>query len=232
MKLLAENELIWSWVVANSKMNRERNASGVNSYEQELKFKPEEFLENHLHQTGQVKWLDLCCGQGKALIQTGEWLLNKGLQDKAVLRGIDLVDAFQPIPPHITCLDFEVRSLVDWKSTVQFDLITCIHGLHYIGDKLKVLVSVFECLTSQGLFIANLDLRNILIENNDTEDYLLDIFEKHDVKYNSRTRILACKGPRQIDFALTYKGANDEAGPNYTGQDAVCSVYEVREPCV
>jgi hypothetical protein len=48
-----------------------------------------------------------------------------------------------------------------------------------------------------------------------------------DVQYNRRTRILVCKGPRQIDFSLTYKGANDAAGPNYTGQDAVCSVYSI-----
>jgi len=227
MKLLAENELIWSWVVANSKMNRERNASGVNSYEQELNFRPEEFLEKHIHKYGQVKWLDLCCGQGKALIQTGEWLLNKELQDKAVLTGIDLVDAFQTIPPNITCLDFEVRSLVEWTSTAQFDLITCIHGLHYIGDKIKVLTSAFESLTPEGLFIANLDLSNIHIENKDTEAYLLNCFKKHDIQYDRRSRILECKGRRQIDFSLTYKGANDEAGPNYTGQDAVCSVYKV-----
>ena len=227
MKLLAENELIWSWVVANSKMNRERNASGVNSYEKELKFKPEKFLEQHIHEYGQVKWLDLCCGQGKALIQTAEWLFHKGLQDKATLNGIDLVDAFQPIPPYITSIDFEVRSLVNWSSTIQYDLITCVHGLHYIGDKLKVLTSAFERLTPEGLFIANLDLSNIQIENENTEDILLNCFKKQGVQYNRRTRILECKGSRQIDFSLKYKGANDEVGPNYTGQDAVCSVYEV-----
>lgn len=227
MKLLAENELIWSWVVANSKMNRERNASGVNSYEKELKFRPEEFLEKHIHQNNHVKWLDLCCGQGKALIQTGEWLFSKGLQDKATLKGVDLVDAFQTIPRDITCVDFEVRSLVDWSSIAKFDLITCVHGLHYIGDKLKVLASALESLTPEGLFVANLDLNNIQIENKDTEDYLLSCFKKHGVQYNRRTRILECKGPRQIDFLLTYKGANDEVGPNYTGQDAVCSVYAV-----
>jgi 2-polyprenyl-3-methyl-5-hydroxy-6-metoxy-1,4-benzoquinol methylase len=228
MKLLAENELIWSWVVANSKMNRERNASGVNSYEKELKFRPEELLEKHIHQYGQVKWLDLCCGQGKALIQTSEWLFNKGLQDKATLKGIDLVDEFQPIPPDITCIDFEIRSLVDWSSTAQYDLITCVHGLHYIGDKLKVLASAFERLTPEGVFIANLDLSNIQIENENTESFLLNCFKKHAIQYNRRTRILECKSSRQIDFSLTYKGASDEVGPNYTGQDAVCSVYEVQ----
>jgi len=225
MKLLAEKELIWSWVVANSKMNRERNASGVNSYEKELKFKPSAFLEKHIHQYGHAKWLDLCCGQGKALIQTGEWLFSKGLQHKAALKGIDLVDAFQPIPPDITCVNFEVKSLVDWSSTDQFDLITCVHGLHYIGDKLKVLASAFERLSPEGLFIANLDLNNIQIENKDTEEFLLNCFKKHNIQYNRRTRILECKGSRQIDFSLIYKGANDGVGPNYTGQDAVCSVY-------
>ncbi|MFL5743673.1 MAG: methyltransferase domain-containing protein [Niastella sp.] len=206
MKLLAENELIWSWVVANSKMNRERNASGVNSYEKELKFRPEEFLEKHIQQYGQVKWLDLCCGQGKALIQTGEWLLSKGLQDKATLKGIDLVDAFQTISRDITCVDFEVRSLVDWSSIVQFDLITCVRGLHYIGDKIKVLASVFERLTPEGVFIANLDLSNIQIENIDTEDYLLHCFKKHDVQYNRRTRIWNVKALGRLISHLSIKG--------------------------
>ena len=226
MKLLSENELIWSWVVANSKMNRERNASGVNSYEKELKIKPEVFLENHIHQFGQVKWLDICCGEGKAIIQTAEYLSTKGLQEKAFLKGVDLVKAFQPIPLSITCIDFELKSMVDWSPQEQYDLITCVHGLHYIGDKLKVLKTAFESLSTQGTFIANLDLNNIQLLNGNAETFLKGIFKQNAIQYNSRTRLLTCKGPRRIDFKLTYKGANDEAGPNYTGQDAVCSVYE------
>src|SRR5688572_32852851 len=151
MKLLSENELIWSWVVANSKMNRERNASGVNSYEKELKFKPETFLEDHIQKSGSVKWLDMCCGEGKALIQAAEFLSTKNLQDKAILKGVDLVNSFQPIPPSITCINFEVKSIVDWSAEDQYDLVTCVHGLHYIGDKLKVLRMVLERLTAEGL---------------------------------------------------------------------------------
>lgn len=227
MKLLSENELIWSWVVANSKMNRERKASGVNSYEKELKFKPETFLEDHILQSGSVKWLDICCGQGKALIQAADYLSKKNLQDKATLKGVDLVNSFQPIPPSITCINFEVKSIVDWSEETQYDLITCIHGLHYIGDKLKVLKTVLERLSADGLFVANLDLSNISIANSDTENYLKDIFNKYTIQYNQRTRLLVCKGPRQLDFNVMYKGASDEAGPNYTGQDAVCSMYEL-----
>ncbi len=227
MKLLSENELVWSWVVANSKMNRKRNASGVNSYEKELKIKPEVFLEECINQSGSVKWLDICCGEGKALIQAAEFLESKGLQNNAILNGIDLVDAFQPIPTSITCINFEVKSVVDYTSSEQYDLITSVHGLHYIGDKLKVISVTLERLNELGVFIANIDLANIFFLNGDAEKYLKDIFKKNDVQYNNRTRLLTCKGPRHINFNVTYKGANDEAGPNYTGQDAVCSVYEL-----
>lgn len=226
MKLLSESELVWSWVVANSKMNRKRNASGVNSYEKELKVRPEDFLKECIHRSGNVKWLDVCCGEGKALIQAAEFLAEKGLQDKAILKGIDLVDAFQSIPPTITCVGFEVRSMAHWVSSEQYDLITCVHGLHYIGDKLKVISKLFETLSVRGLFIANLDLNNIHFIHGDAGRYLKNIFKQNDVLYNSRTRLLTCKGSRHIDFNVTYKGANDEAGPNYTGQDAVCSVYD------
>lgn len=228
MKLLSENELVWSWVVANSKMNRKRNASGVNSYEKELKIKPEVFLEECIRRFGSVKWLDICCGEGKALIQAAEHLAAKGLQNKAMLKGIDLVDAFQPIPPSITCIDLEIKSMVDWSTSEQYDLITSVHGIHYIGDKLKVLSAIFERLSEQGLFIANLDLNNFHFLNGDAGTYLKNIFKQNNVQYNSRTRLITCEGWRQINFNVTYKGANDEVGPNYTGQDSVCSVYEVR----
>jgi 2-polyprenyl-3-methyl-5-hydroxy-6-metoxy-1,4-benzoquinol methylase len=227
MKLLSENELVWSWVVANSKMNRKRNASGVNSYEKELKIKPGVFLEEYIRQFGNVTWLDICCGEGKALIQAAEYLATKGLQDKATLKGIDLVAAFQPIPPSITCVDLDVKSIVDWDSTEQYDLITSVHGIHYIGDKLKVLSAILGRLSEEGLFIANLDLNNIHFINGDADKHLKNIFKQNNVQYNSRTRLITCKGPRHLEFNVTYKGANDEVGPNYTGQDSVCSVYEV-----
>lgn len=83
-------------------------------------------------------------------------------------------------------------------------------------------------VSEQGSFIANLDLNNIHFLNDDAEKYLKNIFKQNNVQYNSRTRLLTCTGPRHINFKVTYKGANAEAGPNYTGQDAVCSVYELR----
>lgn len=49
-----------------------------------------------------VKWMDLCCGEANALLQYAAELASKGVQSRALLEGIDLVDQFQPIPSSIT----------------------------------------------------------------------------------------------------------------------------------
>lgn len=229
MKLLTENELIWSPIVANNRMNRKRNASGINSYEKELNFKPEVYLDLRLEQKGHVKWLDLCCGEGNALIQYAHKAAGKAYQEHVTLLGIDLTDQFQPISPIVNCLRFEVGSLVNWSNNDQYDLITCIHGLHYIGDKLKVLFSSLKAIADQGLFMANLDMNNIKIEGDRNGQYLKKLFRENEIEYNGRKKLVICKGPREIRFNLTYMGADDQSGPNYTGQDAVDSHYSITE---
>jgi len=225
MKLLKENELAWSDVVANNRMNRKRKASGVNSYEKDLKFKPETWLNACLKERGEVKWLDLCCGEGNALLQYASELAEKQLQGQALLRGIDLTDQFQPVPSLITCLQLEAMSLVDWKADDQYDLVTCVHGLHYIGDKLKVITEALKAIAPQRILMANLDLKSIKIEGDQQGQYLKKLFKENQIEYNAQRKIITCKGPRDISINLTYKGADDKAGPNYTGQDAVDSYY-------
>jgi len=73
-RLLDEEALTASAVVANRTMNRERQLAGVNSYERELGFQPPEWLrarpaggDHRAEETG-VAWLDLCCGTGRALL--------------------------------------------------------------------------------------------------------------------------------------------------------------------
>lgn len=225
MKLLPESELVWSDVVANNRMNRKRSASGVNSYEKELRFKPETFLNARLQEQGHIKWLDLCCGEGNALLQYAKELTDKGLQDKAVLRGIDLTDHFQFIPETISCVHFSVQSMVQWKADDQYDLITCVHGLHYIGDKLKVLTEAFKAIAERGSLIANFDLKSVKVEGDPAGQYLKRLLKDNQVQYNARQKIISCAGPRNIETNLTYKGADDKAGPNYTGQESVDSYY-------
>jgi 2-polyprenyl-3-methyl-5-hydroxy-6-metoxy-1,4-benzoquinol methylase len=216
MKLLTEAALIWSPIVANNRMNRKRVANGVNSYEKELFFNPSKYLNDCLVKHGEVKWLDLCCGEGNALIQYAKGLSQ---QSGITLKGIDLVDQFQEIPEGISCLEFEVGSLLGWTATAKYDLITCVHGIHYVGDKLLVLANALAALQPEGVFMANIDLNNI--QGIDVKK----LFARHAIDYNARRKLLTCTGPRHIEITWTYAGADDQTGPNYTGQEAVTSFY-------
>ncbi|WP_139362094.1 hypothetical protein [Hymenobacter sp. CRA2] len=46
------------------------------------------------------------------------------------------------------------------------------HGLHYLGDKLRVIEMASASLTAHGVFVANLDLANILIGQADARRVL------------------------------------------------------------
>lgn len=222
MQLLSENQLHLSAVVANNRMNRKRQATGINSYEKEFKFKPEDFLEDCLRKNGKASWADICCGEGNALIQTAQTLQTKFGKHSIRLLGIDLVDAYSGIPEQLHCLHFQTCAVAEWQATEAFDLITCVHGLHYVGDKLKTIEKCCAALTTEGLFIANFDYETVKCHTN-----LKTLLKKSGLQYNSRTRILSCKGKKSVSFKLKFLGANDKAGPNYTGQEGVDSHYSV-----
>ena len=225
MKLLTDKELAWSDIVANNSMNRKRKATGVNSYEKDLHFDLVKYLNMCLQQTGKASWLDCCCGEGNALLQYAQDVADSGLQDHVFLTGIDLVNYFQPIPPHINCLHFKTQSLSDWIPEDRYDLVTCVHGLHYTGDKLRIITQMLRALADDGILLANLDLKNIYLEGDPDHKAVKNLFRENQLTYNSRRKLLMCKGPRNIPLPYIYKGADDKAGPNYTGQPVVNSYY-------
>lgn len=57
-KLLQEEELEWSPIVANNAMNRERVSIGVNSYERDIQLNPIQFLLEREKQN-YLQWTDL-----------------------------------------------------------------------------------------------------------------------------------------------------------------------------
>jgi hypothetical protein len=79
VKLLSEKDLIWSDVVANNRMNRKRKASGTNSYEKDLNFNPASYLDTCMEKKGHIKWLNVCCGEGNALLQYAKELSDRGV---------------------------------------------------------------------------------------------------------------------------------------------------------
>ena len=53
--------------------------------------------------------------------------------------GVDLVGMFDRVAPDLVCLRLVEASLSTWRPERRFDLITCVHGLHYVGDKLGLI---------------------------------------------------------------------------------------------
>ncbi len=208
--LLDDHALHASSVVANCAMNRERRLAGVNSYAKALGFDPADGL------TG--AWLDLCCGSGRALVQAAE-----RLDGSVTLVGVDLVDAFVSRPPGVT---FVAAPIESWTPDRTFDLVTCVHGLHYVGDKLGVISRIVRWLTPRGRFAADLDLSSVRLEDGSPAGRpLTAILRAAGVGYDARRRRVSCIGPKELIFPYGYLGADDSAGANYTGQPAVHSYY-------
>ncbi|TYB43367.1 class I SAM-dependent methyltransferase [Actinomadura chibensis] len=207
---LDDTTLERSPVVANCEMNRGRTLS---AYARELGIAP-------LAETGSGRWLDLCCGSARALTEAA-----LALPPGAEIVGVDLVDHFVP-GPHPAALHLITASATAWAPKTRFDLITCVHGLHYIGDKLGVLTKAANWLTENGLLIANFDTQSIRHpDGTPAGRRLTRALRQAGFTYTPRTHRISRRGRKEITLPYTYIGADDQAGPNYTGQPAVNSLY-------
>lgn len=149
-------------------MNRERQLAGVNSYVRELGFNPLQVVTAQVGGSGSAgagtaAWLDLCCGSGRALIQAARQVHQAGLAGRVILAGVDLVDAFDAVPGSVPGLELVCAPAAAWEPARSFDLITCVHGLHYIGDKLALLTRAAGWLMPAGRLVAHLDLAAIQV---------------------------------------------------------------------
>lgn len=227
MKLLNDSELERSWTVANASMNRDRGLAGANSYAKELGFSPLEFVNERLATHGHASWLDLCCGNGRALLNAAIELARQTPPPDVELIGVDLVNTWPASQSHGLPVRFESASLHRWRPQRSFDLITCAHGLHYLGDKLDVIERACGWLEPDGRFAAHLDPANLRFDDDRAMTrMLLKQLRSFGLTYDHRRRLLLCGGPRSINFGYAYQGADDEAGPNSTGQRAVNSYYK------
>lgn len=226
VSLLDHVALESSPIVANCRMNRERSLTGGNGYTRELGFNPLERLQARICESGFGSWLDLCCGSGAALIEASALLQQAGLQARAEITGVDLAGMFHRSAVPISCLTLTEASLTNWQPHRRYDVITCVHGLHYIGDKLELITKAVSWLADDGWFAANLGLENLrFVTERPAGRQIAAVLRKCGMKYNSRSRLLTCRGPKRLELPFQYAGASDEAGPNYTGQPAVGSYY-------
>lgn len=213
---LDDRALEQSSVVANCAMNRERRLDG---YRRELGLDIAALLRDRLSDA--VRWLDLCCGTAIALHECAHLINDPRLH----ITGVDLVDFF--VTPRHPSVRLEVDSVTTWTPVDKFDLVTCVHGLHYIGDKLGVLANAASWLADDGLLVANLDVASMLAEDGrPLGRRLTTALRTNGFQYDGRRRRITCDGPQQVRLPYRYVGADDQAGPNYTGQPAVNSYYD------
>lgn len=225
-QLIADAALEQSEVVANNAMNRERGISGPNSYAKDLGFDPVAFLRNRLSGQQSVAWLDLCCGTGRALIQAAEALRGPA-PGRIEIVGLDLVPMFDPILPGLDGLTLTAASVGSWQPDGRFDLITCVHGLHYVGDKLGLLCRAARWLKPDGRLLAHLDLRNLRIAGDETRRHPWRArLQRAGFAYLPHRHLVSRNGPLDPFLPYRYLGADDQAGPNFSGQGAVDSWYE------
>ena len=141
--------------------------------------------------------------------------------------GVDLVGMFRPIPKGLPRLMLVEASVRRWEPDRPFDLITCVHGLHYVGDKLGLIGRAASWLSEDGLFVASLDLTNIkLTDDSPAGRRVAADLRRAGLDYDRRRRLVTCRGQRAVALPYRYLGADDRAGPNVTGQPAVDSYYE------
>lgn len=228
-ELLSNQILERSSVVANSLMNRERRVCGGNSYEKELGLNVIGFLHARLSRgEKRVRWLDLCCGGGKALIETAAVFAEQRLNSRIEITGVDLAGMFEPYPAaQLDFLHLLESPIEGWRPDGEFDLITCVHGLHYIGDKLGLIQNAVSWLKKDGVFTANLDLSNFkFADDKPAGRAVAKELSQNRIEYKSNRHLIICRGKREINpEKFRYLGADDKAGANYTGQAAVNSYY-------
>jgi hypothetical protein len=171
-RLLDDGALAASSVVANCTMNRERVLSGSNGYGRELGIDILAEMTVRVSVAGSVRWLDLCCGSGRAAAEAARYLTGRGMTEQVEIVGLDLV-------------------------------------VHF------------------GLFVANFDDRSVRrTDGTPAGRRLTAELRRQGFAYDSARRRISRRGCGQVRFPYRYLGADDQVGPNYTGQPAVDSFYE------
>lgn len=228
MTLLRADELLSSPVVANATMNRGRGLSGVNSYERDLRFSLTDFLAERVRERGGAFWYDACCGEGRALAEAGKQFAASEWGRQVRIVGVDLVRMFTPEQvPNVSLIAADVAAFTLDRPA---DLITCVHGLHYLGDKMGFLQHAYAMLTPGGLLLAHLDPDNLRAFGAGASVWRQAVRRaaKGGVTLDFKGHVLRiARTETPLDFGVTFQGATVSEQPNYTGITVIDSWYTV-----
>jgi SAM-dependent methyltransferase len=222
--MLTDRELLASSVVANSTMNRGRGLEGVNSYERELRFDILNFLEERVKLRGRAVWYDACCGEGRALNSAAERLIDGGWGSKVRLLGLDLIGSSVDVPG----VEIAQGDVVTHRWDEPIDLVTCVHGLHYLGDKLGFIENAYSMLADGGLLMGHLDASNIRCEAGTGMTWLGLLRQARragvEIKVEQH-RLSVRKSAVALRYNVEFRGGVVSERPNYTGITVIDSWY-------
>jgi len=162
---------------------------------------------------------------GRALIDAAGEITRTPHAANARIEGVDLAGLFDPNPsPEV--LTLQKHAIEDWTPAGPYDLITCVHGLHYNRRQARHIAKATGCLAPGGLLLANLDVVSFSQRGRYTGGASGSgpaSRERIDVRLTAAMDTV--RGAARGRFGLRYLGADDTVGPNYTGQPAVASYY-------
>ena len=215
--MLDHRQVVESEIVANSVMNRERCLAGVNSYARELRFDPLDWLAHRVKARGRAVWYDACCGEGRALREASATVAETVCGDAYRFIGVDLVTAFSTPKSGPSLFAADVMTFAPEEPV---DLITFVHGLHYLSNKLAFLEHAYRLLAPGGLLIGHLDLNNVRLASG--EPLSKRIFEGNSHRDGtplslSRHLLKIEKTAPTLSFGLRWIGASISEKTNYTG---------------
>jgi len=230
-------------VVVNSTMNRGRGLIGVNSYERELRrFDIAAFLRRRAESTApgrRICWLDACCGAGRALTEAADAWESTDWGRRITLLGIDLYDGMPPDrnPEAGLRARFIAGDVLTHLPQEPLDLVTCIHGLHYLPDKLAFLEQAYTRLAPDGgLLLAHLDPANVKLQgaaDSPLWPRLLRQARRQGVSLEFRAHLIRIErtpnSPAAFSFGANYVTRTVAPHPNYSGMIGVDSWYTLNE---
>ncbi len=97
----------------------------------------------------------------------------------------------------MTCLRLVEASLSTWRPDRRFDLITRVHGLHYVGDTLGLIARAASWLGEEGRSVANLDPGNLkLVSDPNPGRKIVAALCRAVLVFDRRRRLIACRARR------------------------------------
>ena len=129
-----------------------------------------DFLRSGVHRTGPSRGSTSVAGPTGILVEAAT-CPSGGLHVEIV--GVDLAGMFDKPDRGLGSLQLVEASLSTWRPDRSFDLITCVHGLHYVGDKLDLITRAASWLVEGGVFAANLDSANLKVAGDKSDRRLI-----------------------------------------------------------